>query len=343
MPGDFVTDEHLFDVVVRGDGEHVLRRLCGELVKRPERTEVVRGANYEMTDPSRIDWDNYPWHGDPKLRGLWLCLSRGCPFKCAYCAEPQRGQTWSHYSVTDALKILERLQKTHDPKVIALADPLFGASRQWTEELLEGIARLGLTNMFWCETRADTMTPQLLDQLRVARFKVDFGLDTGSEAMARRMVKSPVPGTYLRKAKEMIRHANAIELAHDTFVLFNAPGETPETSRESMDFVEGLVAGGGPVSGWISSQTFFILPGTETYQRMGEYKLAYGTEIRNPTWWHQTTDHNALATDVLPSAAWRGREHELRDFNQWQATSNLARTKRYSSKTFAFLKQFYAS
>jgi hypothetical protein len=185
------------------------------------------------------------------------------------------------------------------------------------------------------------MTPALLDRLREQRFKVDFGLDTGSATMARRMVKSPAPTSYLRRAREIIGHANAIELAHDTYVLFNFPGETPETARESMEFVDGLAGTSGPASGWISSQTFFILPGTEVYQRMDEYRERYGTEFRNPTWWRETRDHNALATDILPSEAFRGREDELLAFKPWQHDVNVRRAQRYSPATLAFLREFY--
>ena len=341
VPADFVGDERLFDFVVRGDGEHVLRRLCEAGCPRPPRTEVVSAAPYQLSDPARIDWAHYPWH-DEKDRVLWLGLSRGCPFKCAYCAEPQRGTAWNHYPVADALRILEGLQQTHQPRVVCFSDPLFGASRPWTEALLEGIARLGLPNMFWCETRADLMTPALLDKLHACRFKVDFGLDTGSETMARRMVKSPAPGAYLRKAREMIKHANAIDLFHDTYLLFNFPGETPETVRETMDFAEELGSGPGPVSGWVSSQSFFILPGTETYARMDEYREAFGTEIRHPGWWREQRDHNALATDVLPSRAWRGRESELRDFKVWQDKVNVGRARRQSPRLSAFMKDFYS-
>src|SRR3954469_4089202 len=243
VPQDFVDEERLFDVVVRGDGELELRRLCEAPLQRLQRTEVVSAAPYAMSDPDRIDWARYPWH-DAKDKVLWLCLSRGCPFKCAYCAEPQRGAAWTHYKVEDALAILESLQRTHDPHVICFSDPLFGASRPWTEALVDGIARLDLGCMFWCETRADLMTPALLEKLHACRFKVDFGLDTGSERMAERMVKSPSPSAYLRKAREIVKHANAIDLFHDTYVLFNFPGETPETARETMEFVEGLGAEG---------------------------------------------------------------------------------------------------
>ncbi len=340
MPFDFVDAERLFDFVVRGDGEHPLRALCEHRPLRPARTRVLQGTPLRMTQPERIDWETYPWH-DADQRVLWLALSRGCPFKCAYCAEPQRGTSWNHYAVEDALVILDSLTRTHAPRLICFADPLFGASRQWTNALLDGILARELPNMFWCETRADLMTPALLDKLRACRFKVDFGLDTGSETMARRMAKSPDPVGYLRRSRDTIAHANTIELAHDTYVLFNFPGETPLTARETQDFVASIDDATGPSSGWVSSQSFFILPGTASYQRMEVDRREFGTQIHHPTWWRETGDHNALATDILPSEAWKGREHELRAFEPWQAAVNAARLQRRSTEVSAFMKSFY--
>jgi radical SAM superfamily enzyme YgiQ (UPF0313 family) len=342
MPSDFADGERLFDFVVCGDGEQALRGLCEDLPARPPEARVVRAAPYQLSDPARIDWSTYPWH-DAEQRVLWLSLSRGCPFQCTYCAEPQRGTSWNHYPVDDALGLLETLGRTHQPRVVCFADPLFGANRKWTDALLDGIRRLGLDTMFWCETRADLMTFELLDKFRECRFKVDFGLDTGSEAMVRRMAKSPSPGLYLRKAREMIGHANSIGLPHDTYVLFNFPGESPETTRETQDFVESIAGGPGPSSGWVSSQSFFILPGTETYRRMDDYHREYGTEIRHPAWWRETGDHNALATDVLPSRAWRHREHELRDFQGWQEKVNVEHLGRRSDEVSDFLRGFYGT
>ena len=93
--------------------------------------------------------------------------------------------------------------------------------------------------------------------------------------------------------------------------------------------------------GYGSSQSFFILPGTDTYSRMAEYHANYGTEIRHPNWWRETEDHNALATDILPSHAYRGRESELRDFKKWQDTVNIGRVKRQTPHIQSFMKSFY--
>ena len=76
---------------------------------------------------------------------------------------------------------------------------------------------------------------------------------------------------------------------------------------------------------------------------MDEYRERFGTEIRHPTWWRETSDHNVLATDVLPSRAFRGREDELGAWKQWQERVNVRRAQRFSAGTFGFLKDFYAS
>ena len=192
-----------------------------------------------------------------------------------------------------------------------MPDPVFGANRRWLEAFLDGLEALDLPTLFWAETRVDVVTPALLDRLRACRFKVDFGLDTGSQTMVSRMAKSRSPEAYLRKARRTLRHADSIGLHHDLYLLFNAPGETPETTRETMAFVEEVADGEGPLSGWVSSQTFFILPGTRAYRQMQAHEKMWGTEIRHPTWWRETGDQHEMATAVLPSRAFRGKEEEL--------------------------------
>src|SRR5439155_13118990 len=120
----------------------------------------------------------------------------------------------------------------HAPQVIAFSDPLFGANRRWLDGFLLGVEKRELPLMFWCETRVDLMSPELLERFKRCRFMVDFGLDTASETMTARMEKAAHPRKYLEKARETLTHASAIGLAHGIYLVFNFPGETPETLRE---------------------------------------------------------------------------------------------------------------
>jgi hypothetical protein len=185
------------------------------------------------------------------------------------------------------------------------------------------------------------MSPEIVERFKRCRFMVDFGLDTGSPTMVERMHKAASARIYLERARNTLEHANAVGLHHGVYIVFNFPGETPDTVRETQAYIDGLGAGGGPMSGWLSCQTFFILPGTHAYFHMADNAAAFGTEIRNPTWWKERSDHHALAADVLPSAVWRGREAELRAFHVWNHAVNLRWCRRYPMDVMRFRAQFY--
>ena len=170
--------------------------------------------------------------------------------------EPQRSAAYSRYSVNDTLNIIERVFQLHKPDVIAFSDPLFGAGRRWIEEFLDGLRERSLPLMFWAQTRADLMTPDLLKSFKQCGFMLDFGLDTASKSMIKRMEKATDPNRYLAKYTEVLEYADAIGLLHGVYLIFNFPGETPETVRETQDFIDRLGEKGAPMSGWLSAQTF---------------------------------------------------------------------------------------
>ncbi len=338
-PRDF---DGLADWVVSGDGENALRSLCLEWPKRPARTQRLAGAVVSRMDPSAIDWVNYGPNGRPE-RGapVWLLAARGCPFRCHYCMEPLRGPSRSTYSVQNTLAIIEGLIDTHAPPSVAFADPLFGADRAWTLRLLDGLVERDLPVTFWAQTRADLMTPELLERFAQARFKLDFGLDSGSLTTTRLMEKSPNPARYLDRSAEMLRVADRVGLHHEIYLLFNYPGETPETAAETMRYIEALGTGRGPMAAWVSPQTFFILPGTESYSRMDDHHQRFGTVVRNPQWWKVPGDQYRLATAVLPSRAYAGREAELSSFAPWAGALNTSWSARYPPEVAAFRRRFH--
>ena len=337
-PDDF--DECACDFVVKGDGEHVLRRLCREWPQRSGRREVLDGGTFDQSDPSHIDWENYG-RSAARPGKLWIAASRGCAFKCRYCVEPERGAHYSGYDVRTQLDIIERLAVTHEPRVIAFSDPLFGSNRRWLEAFLDGIERRNMPLMFWCETRADLMSREILERFKRCRFVVDFGLDTGSATMVERMQKAAIPRVYLDRARDTLETANAISLPHGVYIIFNYPGETPQTVRETQAYIDSLGAEGGPMSGWLSCQTFFILPGTNSYLRMAVDAAAWGTEIRHKTWWKEPGNHYQLATDVLPSAAWGSREAELTTFRGWNQVVNQRWCSLYPEDVTRFRQAFH--
>jgi radical SAM superfamily enzyme YgiQ (UPF0313 family) len=339
VPEDF---DGLADWVVIGDGEGALAKLCAERPARPDKTEHLRPPPERTMDPAAIDWVRYGANGSVEPGGVvWLLASRGCPFQCRYCMEPLRGPSRSSYTVEATLTILDGLMRTHAPKAIAFADPLFGANRGWTAKLLDGLIARNWPVTYWAQTRADVLTRELLERFAAAGFKLDFGLDTGSLDMATLMQKSPNPARYLARSTEMLHAADEVGLHHGVYLLFNYPGETRETAAATRHYIEALAQTRGPMSGWLSAQTFFILPGTESYRRMARDHERFGSLVRHPDWWRKPGDHYALATDILPSRDYLGREAELAGFNAWAHSVNATWSSRYSDAVRTFCQRFY--
>lgn len=342
VPEDFARDG-IADFVVCGDGEHALRALCEARPPRPPQAQVILGRPFSLAGPGHIDWGRYVAPAANR-RVVWLELSRGCPFACSFCVEPERGARWSAYRVETALGILEKLVRDHAPGVVCFSDALFGANRAWTEAFVAGLEARRLPLLFWAQTRGDLMTRDLLERLHRCGFKLDVGLDTASAAMVAGMVKTRGdPQRYLAASRETLEHANRIGLHHDLYLIFNFPGETPETARETRAFVQSLGARRRAMSGGVSSQSFFILPGTEAYTRRNDLAVRHGTEIRHPNWWRERREQYTLATDVLPSAAWAGREHELLGFQYWQQELNQSWIARYPADVHLFRSAFHGS
>ncbi|MCC6624973.1 MAG: cobalamin-dependent protein [Deltaproteobacteria bacterium] len=337
LPDDF--DATVCDWVVRGDGERPLRALCEAWPRRPEVMGVLDGGVFDQDDPAHIDWDRY---GEGTRDGaLWIGASRGCAFKCRFCVEPSRGAAYSRYDVDVQLDLIERLVARRAPRVVCFSDPLFGANRRWLEALLDGLARRELPVMFWAETRLDLMAPALLERFLAARFMVDFGLDTASATMIGHMQKAARADHYLARAREALMHANRIGLPHGVYLVFNFPGETPDTTRETEDFVDSLDDFVGPMSGLLSAATFFLVPGTDSERRLAEHAATHGTLVRRPGWWRQPHHHHSLATDVLPSRAWLGREHELGAFRGWNALVQARWSAAWTPEVRRFREVFY--
>lgn len=334
-PEDF---DGLADVVVTGDGEHALRDLCLNLPAPGGPTRRIAGRPVVLSDEDPIDWSRTL---SPSDETVWLALSRGCPFRCRFCLEPLRGAGGSRYSVEHALAIIETVVRSRSPRAIAFADPLFGSNRRWTEGFLAGLAERDLPVQFWAETRADLVTEELLAAFRRARFKLDFGLDTGSEVMAEVMEKSAAPARYLARSREMLRAASALDLPHGVYLLFNHPGETPESTEATWSFVQDLLSRGGPSSGLVSAQSYFHLPGVESARRGAEYAERFGARVAHPRWWREAGPHRAMATDTLPHRAWIGREHELAAFGRTVRGVNARWRARWTAETRSFLSTFY--
>ncbi|OGR03617.1 MAG: hypothetical protein A2284_11010 [Deltaproteobacteria bacterium RIFOXYA12_FULL_61_11] len=253
-PG-FLQEHPEVDVVLRGEYEYSLRDLCRAL-RDGKTTETIPGLllrrGNDLFDTGRrppiIDLDALPWparqflpmlayHDEPgnlERPSVQLWTSRGCPFRCTFCAWPQimyGSNSYRTRSVRDVVDEIEWLERAYGFKSFYIDDDTFNVRRQRVVDFCEELLRRRIDLPWASMCRADLMDETLLQTMRRAGlFAVKYGVESASQALLDGMRKN----LDVSKAIEVIRYTQKIGIkVHLTFV-FGMPGETRESAEETL-------------------------------------------------------------------------------------------------------------
>ena len=299
-----------FDRVVPGEGERemleLVQTVLGGQTLEPGVSPPQVVPELDALPPYRWELlDRYWPHATRIGRKFQIYLSRGCPYRCAFCMERAKsGYSWRAYSPERALDELARLSRFTDLSAwtINLADPLFGFRRRWRREVLAGIAKRGLLPKgYWTLTRSDDLDDDDIRLLAEARFAIGIGLESGSPAMLRIMQKGNQAERYLDAVRRLARLSQRHGLNWATNVIVGHPGETPDTAAETLAFVRELFLSGPSSHGWLSVDPFRLYPGSQVHEQQDHYAQRYGTRFYHPTWWHSWYDGPWRAQHLDPS------------------------------------------
>ena len=299
LPDDFLGTAAPFDVVVRGEGELALV----ELAKSPSlvaggRQHVVDGAPLPLDEPI-VDFEGYPYES-AALQGIDLYLSRGCPYRCAFCMEGAKGSAWRAYPVDKAVALVRRTAALK-PRGIILNDACFACRAPWRRAFLKALAEARIDAVYWAQTRADRLAVVDLDLLRPFEVFLQFGVETMSPTMAAIMRKGPDGARYVRLVDETLQAVNDRGLLAKIYLVFNHPGETRETAAETVEWVERFVDSHDHLSLVFNAQSYAFFPGSEVALRRRHFETTYGARVAHPEWWREAGNHHQLAIDIRGS------------------------------------------
>ncbi len=200
---------------------------------------------------------NY-WDGCPKGQEaphLQLWASRGCVWKCAFCAWPANmtnddpdgtnPRQIRHHSA-DWLEpfIRERMAKSEAMgaplKSVYFDDDYFNNNKRHVLEICAMMKRIGLPWSAMC--RADTSDKETWIAMRDSGcFGVKVGFESGSQRVIDKVINKHLD---IAKAVEWCRFLKSIGLTvHSTWAL-NMPGETKAEQQETMDLIARMTAEG---------------------------------------------------------------------------------------------------
>ncbi len=200
----------------------------------------------------------------PKLGHTTTILaSRGCPYSCRYyCPYPLvQGKKWRPKTSAYVLAEIQRAISMGHRKIL-FRDPIFSLDQNRAMDISRGISAFPQDISWWCETRADRLTENLIQKMALSGCKgINVGVESGDPKLRFSKLKQGVSDEILINVSNWCRKVN-IHLAFLLMVGF--PGE----NRKSIVFTADLLRKCRPGSIGISFPVCY--PGTQMHKEAVE-------------------------------------------------------------------------
>ena len=216
-----------------------------------------------IPSPARdlIDVEAYrsTWKAAHGFFSLNLVASRGCPYRCNWCAKPIYGQTFHVRSAASVAAEMKQLKEVCHAEHVWFADDIFGLKPGWLVELAGHVESLQAKIPFKAQCRIDLMTEANVRALRRAGCaEVWLGVESGSQKILDAMEK----GTRVQDVVIVRKRLRASGIRACFFLQFGYPGEDWDDIQATIQLMRDTQPDDIGVS------VSYPLPGTKFYDRV---------------------------------------------------------------------------
>ena len=273
------------DVIIIGEAEQTLLELCTAFQKN-ESIINVQGIAYlnnkkELTRTSKRsilkDLDFLPQPAWDLIdvnpyKALWLkhhgyfslnfVTTRGCPYKCNWCAKPIYGNRYNSHSAENIVLQVKSLQQQFGFTHIWFADDIFGLKPNWLKEFNNHIQQQNIKIKYKIQSRADL----LLEDENIKYLaqsgceKVWIGAESGSQKILDAMDKGITVIQIYEATQLLKKHGIKVAL----FLQFGYLGEDIEDINKTIEMVSQIMPDE------IGASISYPLPGTKFYDKVKE-------------------------------------------------------------------------
>jgi anaerobic magnesium-protoporphyrin IX monomethyl ester cyclase len=186
--------------------------------------------------------------------------TRGCPFKCNWCAKPIYGNRYNSRSPQNVLDELKLMKSKFKFDHIWFCDDIFGLKPGWVKEFADLVNKEDFRFRFKIQARADLLLQEdyIRDLARAGCETVWMGAESGSQKILDAMDK----GTTVDQIYEASRLLKKNGVQPCFFIQFGYPGEKKEDILKTIAMINELL----PHELGISVS--YPLPGTVFYERV---------------------------------------------------------------------------
>jgi anaerobic magnesium-protoporphyrin IX monomethyl ester cyclase len=275
----------------------------------PPDPRVVGRPAWDLVDIERY---RSLWQERHGFFSLNMAASRGCPFRCNWCAKPIWGNHYKQRSAEDVAAEMTYLKRTFQPDHIWMADDIFGFHVGWVTAFAENLRDSGGSVPFTIQTRADLGSERMVAALADAGCaEAWIGAESGSQRVLDRMNKGTTVAELIAARRRFGDHGVRVGF----FIQLGYLGEQLTDLLATRD----LVAEAAPDD--IGVSVSYPLPGTKFYE---EVKAQLGRK----THWRDSNDLAMMFRGAYDSDFYRSMRdllHQQVNLRQSRETLSPAR------------------
>jgi radical SAM superfamily enzyme YgiQ (UPF0313 family) len=214
---------------LNGSGRQASVEMCAH--------RTVRGRG-DLPVPARdlIDVASYrsAWKSAGRPFSLNLIASRGCPFRCNWCAKPIFGDAFQLRDAREVALEMKLLKETYGAEHLWFADDIFGLNRHWLLEFARYVEEEDCPVPFKIQARADLLTEESVHALkRAGCAEVWMGVESGSQKVLDTMEK----GLLVEEVIVARDHLKREGIRACYFLQLGYPGERWEDLQKTIALV----------------------------------------------------------------------------------------------------------
>lgn len=312
---------HGADFILIGEGEITLRELIAALEAEQRDVSNIPGVAWKLdleeflisqTPPRPVlhDLDSLPdpawdlvemadyqriWRKKHGYFSLNLATTRGCPYKCNWCAKPIYGNRYNSRSPARVVAEIKMLMEKYGATHFWMADDIFALKPGWAQRFRDLVLEKNLHFAYKIQSRVDL----LLKEDNIAALAAS-GLRqawVGAESGAQKILDAMDKGTSVEEIREATRLLKKHGVQACFFLQFGYLGETRADIEATLRLVEELLPHDIGVS------VSYPLPGTKFYENV---RALLGPKHN----WADSDDLAMLYPATFPPAFYR-RLHRL--------------------------------
>ena len=191
---------------------------------------------------------------------LNIATTRGCPYKCNWCAKPIYGNRYNSRSPKRVVEEIQFLKEQHNVTNFWMCDDIFGLKPNWVQEFDALLKKENLEISFKIQSRADLLLKEnSIEALVNSGLKeVWIGAESGSQNILDAMDK----GTTIEQIETATKLLQERGVRVAFFIQYGYLGETKADIDKTID----LIRRSKPDDMGISIS--YPLPGTKFYEKV---------------------------------------------------------------------------